>query len=150
VITEIAIVAFFFAMRSCETTTTAKRGRTRITDLDGVTFRDKKNCIIPHTSARLPNAYRVTVAFADQKNRKKNDKRTQKKSEDTVLEPVRCLASLVKRILETVPDACGTTTINTMLKLITEIFVDNGSIGSGLNRRWQRSISKLLSTETLS
>jgi hypothetical protein len=114
VITEIAIVAFFFAMRSCETTTTAKPGRTRIIDLDGVTFRDKKNCIIPHTSTRLPNAYRVTVTFADQKNKKKNDKRTQKKSEDTVLEPVRCLASLVKRILETVPDACGTTTINTM------------------------------------
>jgi hypothetical protein len=114
VIAEIAIVGFFFAMRSCEATTTTKPGRTRIIDLDGVTFRDKSNCIIPHTSALLESAYRVTLTFADQKNKTKNDKRTHKNSGDTVLNPVRCLASLVKRILANVPGACGTTTINTM------------------------------------
>jgi hypothetical protein len=29
-----------------------------------------------------------------------------------------------------------------LLKLIAEIFVDDRSLGSGLNRRWQRRISK--------
>jgi hypothetical protein len=56
----------------------------------------------------------VTLTFVDQKNKTKNDKRTHKNSGDTVLNPVRCLASLVKRILATVPDACGTTIINAM------------------------------------
>jgi hypothetical protein len=60
VIAEIAIIGFFFAMRSCEATTTTKLGRTRIIDLDGMTFRDKNNCIILHTSALLESAYRVT------------------------------------------------------------------------------------------
>jgi hypothetical protein len=73
VITEVAIVGFFFAMRSCEATTTAKPGRTRIIDLGGVTFRDKNNCIILHASALLESAYRVTLTFADQKNKMKND-----------------------------------------------------------------------------
>jgi hypothetical protein len=114
VISEIAIVGFFFAMRSCEATTTPKPGRTQIVDLDGVTFGDENNYIIPHTSALLESAYRVTVTFADQKNKTKNDKRTQKHSGDTILDPVRCLASIVKRILATVPGACGTTNINTM------------------------------------
>jgi hypothetical protein len=113
VIAEIAIVSFFFAMRSCEATTTAKAGRTRIIDLDGITFRDENNCIIHHSSALLANAYQVTLTFADQ-SKTKNDKRTQTNSGDPVLDPVRCLASIVKRILATVPDACGTTTINTM------------------------------------
>jgi hypothetical protein len=56
----------------------------------------------------------VTLTLADQKNKTKNDKRTHKNSGDTVLNPVRCLASLVKRILANAPGACGTTTINTM------------------------------------
>jgi hypothetical protein len=99
---EIAIVGLFFAMRSREATTTTKPGRTRIINLEN-------DCIILHSSALLANAYRITLTFADQKN-----KRIQKNSGDTVSDPVRCLASLVKRILATVPDTCGTTTINTM------------------------------------
>jgi hypothetical protein len=73
VIAEIAIVGFFFDTRSCEATATAKSGRTRIIEIDGVTFRDKNNCIILRSSAYLANAYRVTLAFADQKNKTKND-----------------------------------------------------------------------------
>jgi hypothetical protein len=56
----------------------------------------------------------VTLTFPDQKSKMKNDKRTQKHSGNTVLDPVRCLAPLAKRILATVPGAYGTTTINTM------------------------------------
>jgi hypothetical protein len=90
------------------------RQRTRIIDLGGITVRDENDYIIPHTSALLESAYRVKVTFADQKNKTKNDKRTQKHSGDTILDPVQCLASIVKRILATVSGYRGIPTINTM------------------------------------
>jgi hypothetical protein len=54
-----------------------------------------------------------------------------KNSGDTVLDRVRCLVSLVKRILATVPDACDTTTINTMC------FEDDAFLLSSTNLRDQ-------------
>jgi hypothetical protein len=56
----------------------------------------------------------VTLTFTDQKNKTKNNKRTHKHLGDTVPNPVRCLASVVNRILNTIPDACGTITITIM------------------------------------
>jgi hypothetical protein len=114
VITELATFAFFFAMRSCEFTTTEKPGRTKLATLDCIVFRNKQNQIISHRSPLLEYAYRVTVKFTLQKSKLKGEKRTHKASGNPVLCPVRSAASLIRRIYATVPGACGTTTINTM------------------------------------
>ena len=40
VTTELAIAGYFFARQSCKFTTTSREGRTKIIDLQGITFRD--------------------------------------------------------------------------------------------------------------
>ena len=69
IITELAIMGYFFAMRSCEFTTTPTPGRTKIIQLDGITFRDRGNQILRHDSLALHRAYRVTITFANKKKR---------------------------------------------------------------------------------
>ena len=86
--TELAIVGFFFAMRLCEFTATPREGRTKIIDLQGVTFRDRNNQIMPHSSPDLNSAKRVTVTFAAQKNGVKQDPRTRQRTVDPVMCPV--------------------------------------------------------------
>lgn len=49
VVAEIAIVAYFYAMRWCEITATPTPGRTKITRFRGTTFRDASHKEIPHT-----------------------------------------------------------------------------------------------------
>jgi hypothetical protein len=107
VVAEIAIVAYFYAMRSCEITATPTPGRTnKITRLRGVTFRDASHREIPHTSRRLSSAFRVTVTFENQKNGLKMDRQTHERMGDPVVCPVLRLAALVKRILRA-DDATG-------------------------------------------
>ena len=114
IIAELAIMAYFFAMRSCEFTLTPQRGRTKIIRLRGVVFRDKANNEIPHTHHALASiAERVTLTFEDQKNGLKMDRRTHQRTSDMVLCPVKRLASLVTRILGSVPGAGPNTSINT-------------------------------------
>ena len=103
---EIAIVAFFYAIvRSCEITETPTPGRTKITRLRGITFRDHTNREMDHSTDDLTTARRVTVTFEDQKNGLKNNRRTHEKSGDPVMCPVLRLASLVTRVLQMVPHA---------------------------------------------
>jgi hypothetical protein len=110
---ELAVMAFFYAMRSCEFTSTPKPGRTKIINLAGIHFRDKHNQTIPHSNPQLSNAARVTITFENQKNGMKNDRRTHQRTNDEIMCPVRRLASLVQRILRTVPFPTGATSINT-------------------------------------
>jgi hypothetical protein len=115
IIAEIAISAYFFAMRSCEITATTTPGRTKIIRLKGVVFRDSRHREIPHSSAEeLTTARRVTVTFENQKNGLKMDKRTQERTGDSVMCPVRRLASLVLRVLRNVPNAGPETPISTI------------------------------------
>ena len=112
---EIAIVAYFFAMRSCEITTTPSPGRTKIVRLRGVTFRDNKHRELPHDDPlTLTTADRVTVTFEDQKNGLRMDKRTHHRTKDPVLCPVRRLISLVSRLHRLVPKVDRDTPINTV------------------------------------
>ena len=93
-------------MRSCEITATTTPGRTKIIRLKCVVFRDATHREIPHSSKQeLPMARRVTVTFENQKNGLKMDKRTQERTGDSVMCPVRRLASLVLRVLDRVPGA---------------------------------------------
>ena len=110
---DLAVVGLFFAMRSCENTTTPKPGKTKTVDMLGVTFLDREKREIPHDHPGLTLAVFVTFLFADQKNGEKNDRRTQERTDDPVLCPVRRAASLIERIRRLVPEFTGATTINT-------------------------------------
>ena len=115
VISEIAIAAYFFAMRSCEITATATPGRTKIIRLKGIVFRDERHREIPHSSPNeLRLARRVTVTFENQKNGLKRDKQTHERTGDNVMCPVRRLSSLVLRILEVVPKSGPETPVSTI------------------------------------
>jgi hypothetical protein len=114
VVAEIAIVAYFYAMRSCEITATPTPGRTKITRLRGVTFRDASHQEIPHTELRISSACRVTVTFENQKNGLKMDRRTHKRTGDPVMCPVLRLSSLIKRILATDDKAEPDTPVSTI------------------------------------
>lgn len=105
-------MAYFFAMRSCEITETPVPGRTKITRLRGVTFRDHSNKEVDHLRDDLTTARRVTVTFENQKNGLKNDRRTHERTGDSVMCPVLRLASLVKRVLKTVPKAWPDTPVS--------------------------------------
>jgi hypothetical protein len=109
---DLAILGFFFAMRSCENTTTPKPGLTKTVDMVGVIFLDDDHREIPQDHPGIALAVYVTLLFADQKNRDKNARRTQKRTDDPVLCPVRRAASLIERIRRLVPGFSGSTTIN--------------------------------------
>ena len=112
IVSELTIVAYFFAMRSCKFTLAPQPGRTKIIRLRGVVFRDEANNELEHTSPNLATAHRVTLTFEDQKNGTKNDRRTHQQTSDPVLCPVKCLVSIVQRIYQTMPTATPNTSIN--------------------------------------
>jgi hypothetical protein len=112
---DLAIAGFFFAMRSCENTTTPKPGRTKIVNMEGMIFLDSEKREIPQDHPGLEMACHVTYLFVDQKNKDKNARRSQKRTGDPVLCPVRRSASLIQRIRRLVPDFSGSTTMNTMI-----------------------------------
>jgi hypothetical protein len=114
VITELAILGFFFAMRSCENTTPPKPGRTKLIRIGGLVFRDALKRVIPHSHPGLVTAEYVTPMFEDQKNGDKNDKRTQRRTLHVDLCPVKRSASLVGRIICLVPGYNDETTLNTV------------------------------------
>ena len=66
---ELAIMTYFYAMRSCEFTLTPLPGRTKVINLRGIVFRDKANTEVDHRSPFLLHlSERVTVTFEDEKN----------------------------------------------------------------------------------
>jgi hypothetical protein len=68
ILSELPIVGFFYAMRSCEATTTSTPERTQIIALNGVVFRNAHNQVVPHSSPTLSQAERVTITFQNQKS----------------------------------------------------------------------------------
>ena len=81
--------------------------------MNGVTFLDINKQEIPHSHPGISLAVHVTLLFANKKNRDKNARRSQKRTNDPVLCPVRRAASLIERIRRLVPNFSGSTTINT-------------------------------------
>jgi hypothetical protein len=86
--TNLAILGLFFAVRSCENITTPKPGRTKTAGMIGLIFLDKDKREIPQEHPGIALAGHGTLPFADQKNRHKNARRTQKRTDDPVLCPV--------------------------------------------------------------
>lgn len=124
--------ALFFAMRSCEYSTTPKQEekKTKLLRLRNIRFfsRDKKGFMttIDHSSplSSLSEAECISITFEDQKNGEKNACITQHKaSRQKDLCPVRAWAALVHRIMS-YPKTTMDTTVNTFytkgsLKLIS-------------------------------
>ena len=59
IIAELAIVAFFFAMRSCECAATSTPGKTKTINLAGIMFRDRNKRVVQHTSPDLAESEHV-------------------------------------------------------------------------------------------
>jgi hypothetical protein len=109
---DIICGAFFFAMRSCEYCLTATPGRTKMITLSGILFRSSSNKKLAHSDPRLAQkAEYVTITFVDQKNGKKMESRTQRKTGDPLLCPILRWASAVSRVLDAIPFAAGSTPI---------------------------------------
>jgi hypothetical protein len=131
IVADIVIGAFFFAMRSCEYSKPQVPGQTQCIDLDGLIFRTTSNTIVPHSDPGLLTISEyVTVTFVNQKNGRKMDSRTQRRTGDPDLCPVVRYATQVQRILRMVPGAKGITKINTIalggkLGLITNTYILN-------------------------
>ena len=100
-LSDLAISAFFFAMRSCEYLKVSCKEEDRKTKRLRVRnvrfFRDGRE--LSKKDPTLQSADFVSVTFEDQKNDEKEDTITMQFSGDHILCPVRSLARIVKRIL---------------------------------------------------
>jgi hypothetical protein len=112
-------------MRSCKFTATPTPGRTKIINLGGILFRDRRRRIIDHADPSLPSAEYVTLIFENQKNGDKIDARTQRRTSHAVLCPVKRWGSTVQRIRRTIPKFDLSTTVNTIQITNTTMFVSN-------------------------
>jgi hypothetical protein len=110
---KLSIAAFFYAMRSCEHTTSRTPGRTKIIDIRHITLRNWRKNILPFPCNVSDPEY-VTIVFMDQKNGKKMDVQTQQQTGDPVLCPVLPFHSLQSRIARNVPNHTDDTIINTL------------------------------------
>ena len=123
-LTTLTTGALFFAMRSCEYSTTNKTDgirKTKIITVENVRFYkslgDGTADEIPQTSqlCLLQRADCVSITFVSQKNGEKMATITQHRSDNTPLCPVLCWASTVHRVLSykgTTPQS----TVNTFLQ----------------------------------
>ena len=110
---NLLIVAFFFAMRSCEYSTVSGTRRTKIIRLGGIRFYIGKR-LIPHDSPILHRATSGTLLFEYQKNDSRNETVTAHKTYHPTMCPVIQLVILVRRLLA-IPGANQHTPINTYL-----------------------------------
>ncbi len=98
-ISQLTILAFFFAMRSCEYVKVQQneKQRTEILCLQNIRF-FKNGHLVKHNDPSLEYADCINVTFKMQKKDKKNDTTTQMASGDITLCPVRAAATIVRWI----------------------------------------------------
>ena len=109
-ISQLAIGAWFFAMRSCEYLTVFGERKTKRLCLRNLRF-FREGREIKHTDRTLPSCDYVSITFEDQKNGEKNDTITMQCAYDLVLCPVRAWATIIQRIY-TYPSASPDTHAN--------------------------------------
>jgi hypothetical protein len=103
---DLLIAGFFFATRPCEIVLTKNPGKTKTIELRDIVFRDENSRILPHSDRMLLHrAEFVTVTWRNQKNGKRMDSRTQRRTRDPLLCPCLRLGRGVQRVLNTVPHA---------------------------------------------
>ena len=114
---HLLIVAFFFAMRSCEYTKVSQSEihpeasrRTKLLCLRNFRF-FRGSCLLDTFHDDLFSADSISITFEFQKNDKRQETVTQEKSNDPLLCPVRSAASIIMFIVR-IPGASPTTSIN--------------------------------------
>jgi len=144
-IAQLAIGAFFFAMRSCEylrTNIAEEKRRTKTLRVRNIRF-FRKGRLVPHTHRSLALADTVSITFEFQKSDERHETITMHRSGDTVLCPVRAWAAIVRRILS-YPGTTSDTNVNT-------IFVDNklSTISSATMLEKLRAAARLIGEDVL-
>ena len=95
------MLAFFFAMRSCEYTTVRGTRRTKTIELQDIAFHHKKSRkTFRFDDDRIDSATSVSLTFRDQKNRQKAQTRTAWRTSDDLACPVRAASRIIRRIRE--------------------------------------------------
>ena len=104
--------AYFFAMRACEFSRTRVPGRTKTLTLEHITFRSQNK---EEVNPSHPNFHGlvqyVTICFANQKNGRKMERRTQGKTGHATFCPVKAWSRAYQRVLRHFPHAGMRTTI---------------------------------------
>jgi len=95
---DLIIGGFFFACKICEVAKTPKPGLTKRLKLRNIVFRDANLTVIAHDEDILLAEF-VTLVFEDQKNGKRLERRTQRRTSDPSLCPVLRLGRAVLRTL---------------------------------------------------
>ena len=95
---ELTMLAFFFAMRSCEYLhVTGKKRRTLPLRKRNIIF-IKDHRILPHDSPLLEEADSITIFFEYQKNNERNESVTQGATGDAFSCPVKAGAAIIRRL----------------------------------------------------
>ena len=95
---QLTLLAFFFAMRSCEYLKVSSGDRrTQPLRLRNIVFR-KNNRIIPHDDPRIAAADTVTLTYEYQKKDIRDDAVTQSRTDHALLCPVKAAAAVVHRL----------------------------------------------------
>ncbi len=103
---NLIVGAYFFAMRACEFCTTESPGRTQKLTVENVVFRGQSNEVISHHDKDLiEKSEFVTICFVNQKNGMKMERRSQRKTRDTDLCPVRSWGQVIKQLVSDYPTA---------------------------------------------
>jgi hypothetical protein len=105
------VLAFFFALRSCEYLTVTGPRKTKLLRVRDIRFFLNK-ADITHNLASLHRADIVCVTFQDQKNGEKSETITMSCTNDPIACPVIQAATIVNRVL-TIPGATPDSSINT-------------------------------------
>ena len=114
---QLVVVAFFFAMRSCEYSDVEAQRRTAVVQVRDITFWKGSERLGLHQTDEIRNADAVSITFRKQKNRDDGTTITQHRNkDDDDLCPVRALGEIVGRIRgygETTGKSWTQSTINT-------------------------------------
>jgi hypothetical protein len=92
------IVAFFYAMRSCEYLITSGPRKTTNVCLKDIIFLNNRGGVIDQKSDGIFNAAASSIIFREQKNGEKWEKTTQESTSDPLLNPTRVLAFIVSEL----------------------------------------------------
>ena len=112
---ELACAAYFTACRSCEYSTVKQRGKTKLLTIGNIIFKcndEMRSPIEPTHPDFLSRAFFVCITFVAQKNGEKYQTRTQSRTNDPLLCPVRLWGRIIRRILLYRPDAPADTPVN--------------------------------------
>ena len=112
---DLALAGYFNACRSCEYLTVKQRGKTRLLTIGNIAFYcndERRTPIDPLHPEFTFRAFFVSVTFVAQKNGEKFQTRTQSRTNDKILCPVRLWGRIIRRILHYRPDADPDTPVN--------------------------------------